>query len=488
MKQIRYTTTFKEAVMEIASWMPLVLYKSPEWYLSRYPNTNRMENRASPNEYHKNMDDYKNRWIDYDFSLNFFQNYQNLLKKVPVLARMTLNDNINSEFAESILNVKNVYLSYIIINDCENIFYTFYAQDGIRDTYNSVMVWDHSQIVHFWIGVIQSFKIFYSRYIVNSNNIWFSTNLIGCSECIFCDWLENASYCIENISYPKEEYFQKKEEILKEKDKFELYFSSLNKTAKNLASKNVEGEFCVYSENVKDGYFTYRLQNGKNVFFVGDKEWRKNVVDTFCSDDPGFGDIYGWVNLGWANNVYFVDCVAWQNLYYCFLCIDCSYCIGCTGLQNQSYRILNKQYSKAEWEKLAEKIFAQMESEGTLWQFFPPEMNPFYFNDTLAYLIQDFSKQEVIEKWFLWRDEKVRVDIPTWVEIIPHLQIQNFQWFDAHWEWKIDSQITQKVIQDENGDYYRVLKEEKEFLEKYWLPIPTKHWLVRIQDNLRFSR
>jgi hypothetical protein len=45
---------------------------------------------------------------------------------------------------------------------------------------------------------------------------------------------------------------------------------------------------------------------------------------------------------------------------------------------------------------LAEQIFASMEADGTLGEFFPATMNPFYFNDTLAYLIDDsFTKEEV---------------------------------------------------------------------------------------------
>jgi hypothetical protein len=40
-----------------------------------------------------------------------------------------------------------------------------------------------------------------------------------------------------------------------------------------------------------------------------------------------------------------------------------------------------------------------MEKNGTLGDFFPASMNPFYFNDTAAYLIDPtFTKEEVIAK------------------------------------------------------------------------------------------
>jgi hypothetical protein len=37
-----------------------------------------------------------------------------------------------------------------------------------------------------------------------------------------------------------------------------------------------------------------------------------------------------------------------------------------------------------------------MEQDGILGNFFPPSMNPFYFNDTAAALIEDFDRDEVI--------------------------------------------------------------------------------------------
>jgi hypothetical protein len=45
---------------------------------------------------------------------------------------------------------------------------------------------------------------------------------------------------------------------------------------------------------------------------------------------------------------------------------NCSFCLGCIGLKNKSYFILNKQYTKEEWYEKVDEIFAQMEADGTL--------------------------------------------------------------------------------------------------------------------------
>ena len=100
-------------------------------------------------------------------------------------------------------------------------------------------------------------------------------------------------------------------------------------------------------------------------------------------------------------------------LYYSQYLQNCHHCLGCIGLKNKSYCILNKQYTKEEWEKKICEIFASMEKDGTLGDFFPASMNPFYFNDSAAYLLDSsFTKEEVEKEGYMWRDEPIRVDIP----------------------------------------------------------------------------
>jgi hypothetical protein len=45
-------------------------------------------------------------------------------------------------------------------------------------------------------------------------------------------------------------------------------------------------------------------------------------------------------------------------------------------------------------------------------------MNPFYFNDTAASLIEDFEKDEIVAAGYLRRDEEIAVDIPEWMEVV----------------------------------------------------------------------
>jgi len=49
----------------------------------------------------------------------------------------------------------------------------------------------------------------------------------------------------------------------------------------------------------------------------------------------------------------------------------------------------------------------------------------------------------------LRRDEEIKVDIPAGSEVVKVSELNNFQWFDSNWDWKIDPEILKKVIVDE---------------------------------------
>ena len=49
-----------------------------------------------------------------------------------------------------------------------------------------------------------------------------------------------------------------------------------------------------------------------------------------------------------------------RDMIYCDCCFDCASCFGCIGLRNKQYCILNKQYTKEEYEALVPQIIARI--------------------------------------------------------------------------------------------------------------------------------
>ena len=54
-------------------------------------------------------------------------------------------------------------------------------------------------------------------------------------------------------------------------------------------------------------------------------------------------------------------------------------------------------------------------------------------------------------------------------------------------QWKLDETVCKRVIIDENGDAYRIIPMELEFLQKHGLPLPRKHRLTRMKENFRIN-
>ena len=478
----RKQNSFEDFLREVVSWVSINFYKN-NGLLSKYPSSDRI-NVIALKQFQENRDKNIDYGLEYNPDQSFFELFQTLMRKVPQATLIHFWNNENSEFSDTVVESRNCYMSWSITIDTDTALYCFWVRIHSKNIFNSVFVATHSENIYFTRCILSSSHIFYSAFLNNCNNIWFSSNLTGCSECISCNNLLNATYCINNKKYTKEEYFEKKEEILKEKQRFLSYYIGCEKKWNNYNSTNVSGSFISDSENIENGIFTYSTRNGKNLIFSWSPEWCEEMYDYFGGGSYGTHHSYG-VAISWGNNHVYCGVSIWysSNIYYCYDMTHCSYCIGCVWLQNKKYCILNKQYSKQDWYILADKIFSQMEQEEVLWDFFPWDINPFYFNDTVASLYQDFDKDDIIQRWYLWRDEEIKVDIPEGSEVIQTWDLNKYQWFSPDGEWKINPEILNKVIVDEKWNYYRIVKTEYDFLMKHSLPLPELHWMDRMKLN-----
>lgn len=185
-KQKRLNTPFRDYIREIVSWVPFNMYRFDN-KMSRYPKSDRISKILPIKDYEEERLRFDEYGIDYDFNIPFFDNIKKLFSTVPYPARMMDLNAENSQFAEAVWKSHNIYLSFLVINDCENILYSFYAQDNVCNVLNSTFVWDGCDNVYQSTWVIKWYNIFYSKYIVNCSDVWFSSNLIGCKECLFCD-------------------------------------------------------------------------------------------------------------------------------------------------------------------------------------------------------------------------------------------------------------------------------------------------------------
>lgn len=476
----RKDTDFQEFWEKITSWFVVVFSKN-RWHISRFPETPR-SNAIAIDEFEKLRDDLVKSWKEYKKDASFFDQFGELLRitPLPYMIHHGVGDNI--EYSDNCVDAKNAYLSTGVLYGAEDTFYSLWSIAS-RQIYNSFWVNTQSEIVHFWKGISQSFKVFYSSFISGSSDIWFSSNLIWCQECILCDGLTNVGYHIKNIPYEKEEYFKKKQEMLEQKQLFGKLYETVFHTWKSYDDYHCSGNYIRQSENIENGVFVENAKNGKNVVFAG---WWKPIeefYDCFSAGGLWKSDYYAASQSGGGEHVYCsVGIIFSSAIFYSYYLEGCSFCLGCVWLRNKSYCILNTQYTKDEWLRLVDQIFSQMHSQWTLWDFFPGEINPFYYNDTAASFLGNRSRQDVLDKWYLWRDSGITIEAPAGANIISVDDISRYESYQDG-IWKIDRDICKKVIQDSQGNAFVIISQECSFYEKYGLPLPRIHWRQRIFDH-----
>lgn len=198
-------TSFRDFIKHIAGWYPVNFYKRNEG-ISVFPDTSRSPYIVSPKDFSEISSEFMHYGIGYDFNTSFFENYNKLFRKVPFSSLRQFPIVENSDYTDSSgWGTHNCYLD-IGLYDVENVLYSFEVKENCRNIYNSVMVWNNCENIYQSNCIVRSSFVFYSRFILDSSNIWFSTNLVGCHDCIYCDHLTNASYYIKNKQYTKEQF------------------------------------------------------------------------------------------------------------------------------------------------------------------------------------------------------------------------------------------------------------------------------------------
>ena len=254
-----------------------------------------------------------------------------------------------------------------------------------------------------------------------------------------------------------------------------------NKFIHGRHNSDVSGDYIYNSKNAKN---CWRIIGAENVkycqnFTLGPAK------DSY--DHSNFGDITELiydsliVGDGAYNVVFSFQCYpANRNLQYCCFCQNSSNLFGCISLRNKQYCILNKQYTKEEYEELVPKIIEHMKSTGEYGEFFPMEMSPLAYNESFAYEHFPLSKEEVERKGLVWREPKEKQFKATMASAQVPDDINN-----------VDESITKEVIScghegkcsHECAKVFRITQQELNFYKLLNIPLP------RICQNCRhYSR
>ncbi|MBI3626953.1 hypothetical protein HY224_02820, partial [Candidatus Uhrbacteria bacterium] len=149
--------------------------------------------------------------------------------------------------------------------------------------------------------------------------------------------------------------------------------------------------------------------------------------------------------------------------YYSFNCHTSFEIFGCTGVRGKKYCILNKQYSKEEYDKLKARLIAYMKETGEWGEFFPPSVSPFNYNETLAQEYTPLSRAMALDRGFKWQDKmpgvfgKETLDASKVPDTIA----------------EVEDQILNEVLAcSQCQKNYKITAFELAFYRKHQLPVP----------------
>ena len=142
---------------------------------------------------------------DVDLTKSFLEQFEELMHDVPLPSLSVLGGNVNSEYTNDNLHVKN---SYLIFDgeQAENGYYghTFVK---IKDSMDFLHL-NESELCYECIHCYKGYNLFYCSHSHNCSDSWFLQDCIGCKNCFGCVNLRQKEYCIFNEQKTKEEYRQ----------------------------------------------------------------------------------------------------------------------------------------------------------------------------------------------------------------------------------------------------------------------------------------
>ena len=429
-------------------------------------------------EWHSDKWDAMDFGVDYNPDVSFFKQLQDLQEKVPH-PHQNGSNNTKCDWCDDVWNSKNCYLSRSM-EECEDLYYS-YRNVKVRNSFDMVVCFNSEKSLG--CGECHnSFKLFYSRHSRDCINSYFLYDCRNCQDCFMCWNLRNKSYCIENVQYTKEEYNKKLESFnlgsYKSIQDFNKRFEEIaqeevvHRENFNFKAYNSSGN---YLEDCKNCHNCNTISNGSEDSYNCVRGMKhKSDID---ADGCWYVELLG--NCANCVNAYALKYSNWSSSRYSEyldLCIECEYCFGCVGLKKKKYCILNKQYTKDEYESLKEKIISDMKERGEYGKFLPYSMSAGPFNFSTSYLyFPDTKKEDILNLGGYWEniDESHIEGMPT--SELPD-DIKDVP----------DSIITQALICPETGWRFNIAQNELSFYKENSIPLPRYHFDVRTKDQLKY--
>lgn len=491
------------------SWSPMLSMYHPDMWYTVYSIAWYLSDSWQASSY----------WKEINYDEPFFSQYAELLKSTPKLAQSMSIKNLenNSQYVNYAADLKNCYLVFDTDTN-EDCYYSTNINHS-NNTVDSLMTL-HSDHCY---ECLDSHNLYKCSFVQNSSQCTYSQYLyscVNCDHCLCCSNLNGQSYQFLNQPISKEKY----EEIAKEmtttwgKMKYSSLFDELleETTRSAIMISNTESGIWNAIYNSKEVFMSYQISNCEDLRYCHSMNDAKDSMDMYSFGSNAW-NLYNSISV-WRNSSNISLCVdnykAHNNL-YCIENRKNSFGFWCANFHHKNYSILNKVYTKEEYEKTVKQLAYHMQETWERGEFFPTNLSPFPYNDTIANdyfpvhsINRDWKIQVLNTEWYgvltidnedvsvsdatldLWWNEKVAI---KW------RNAENLVWLSetvnpiipinlTHESWdllKNDSWVANRVVKcSVSWRPFRFTKAEIIFYKNQWVPLPMKHPDIRHQERL----
>ncbi len=407
---------------------------------------------------------------DFDFSRPFFEQFAELKTVVPHLALFNTPGTMeNSDFNNCTAYLKNCYL----IAESDYVEDSYYS-NIIKNSKNVVdcSVCYDSELCYECIDCIACNRLLFSRECQNSSDSFFLQYCQSCRDCIGCINQQQKQYMIFDKQYSKEEYEEHRNNFrLDTRNGIQALAKQcadffLSQPHRALVTKNNEDSLGDHVYNSRRAFQCFNVKDAEDCRYCS----QLTLGTKNCMDFYSWGDkcelVYQSASCG--DRCYSVrfcsNCITVTNTDYCYECTGSDHLFGCISVQRKKYCILNKQYTKEEYEALMPKIIAHMKKTGEWGEFFPMSLCSYAFNETAAMDQFPLTKKDVEKRGWRWYEEEQKGERYMGEEVALPDSID-----------EVSDDITTKILRcSVTKKPYKIIPQELAFYRLMYLPLPDK--------------
>ena len=403
---------------------------------------------------------------DVDLGRPFFEQWAELFRVVPQIA-MNNQMSENCAYTNQSQRNKDCYMIFCS-NDSRDCLHGMWQQK-CRNCLDTVYL-ENGELCYEVLNGENCYRCTFSQNLDNCADVHFSKNCTGCKNCIGCINLRNKEHHLFNEPCSPEEFehvrasFDSATTVAELRERAAAFFEK--HPAKYYVGANIESSSGDYLRNVREVHDSFNCRRGEYFHHCQDV-WRAQHVqdltetaeNSFCYSIEGI-----------VTNVNALFCKKSCDLSEAIYCSHCNFSknlFGCVSMNHKQYGILNKQYTKEDYNALVPRIIEAMRSRGEWGEHFPPEFSPFGYNETVAQEYFPLTKEQALARGFRWTDyEPLAPDVERFVEAaqLPD-RIDDVP--DDIVQWAIRCEAT--------GKPFRIIKQELDFYRTMRLPIPRLH-------------